>query len=108
MLLIEDIFLIMRRFQNMKLSRKRKWMAGIFIFSVAAVIFYLAFLIPHSISTAEIVEEGVRNERITTYPLPVKDYIFESLKLFLIINIPNIIFIIKKMNRTIVKGVSDK
>lgn len=92
----------------MKLSCKRKWMAGIFIFSVAAVIFYLAFLIPHSISTTEIIEEGVRNERITTFPLSVKDYIFESLKMFLIINIPNIIIIIKKVNRIIVKGVFDK
>ena len=92
----------------MKLSRKRKWMAGIFIFSIAAVIFYLTFLIPHSISTTEIIEDGVRNERITTLPLSVKDYIFESLKLFLIINIPNIIIIIKKVNRIIVKEVFDK
>jgi len=77
-------------------------MIGVFVLSVAVVLFYLLFLIPHSVTTTEIVEEGLRHEQVTTYPMSAKEYFFESLKLFSLINIPNFYLIIKKINRIMV------
>lgn len=74
---------------------------GTFILSIAAVAVYLIFVIPHSVTTTEIAQEGIRHEMITIYPLSAKAYFAESLKIFCIINIPNMIFLIRKMNRRI-------
>lgn len=82
-------------------SLKRKFMIGTFILSIAAVAVYLIFVIPHSVTTTEIAQKGIRSEMITMYPLSVKAYFFESLKIFCIINIPNMIFLIRKVNRRI-------
>lgn len=85
-----------------KLNRKRKFMIGIFVLSLICVCLYLGLLIPHSITTERIVQDNLRIEEVINYPLPFKTYFFESLKIFGIINIPNIFIIIKKLNRTII------
>lgn len=81
----------------------RKFMIGTFILSIAAVTVYLVFLTPHSVMTTEIVQGDIRNETITIYPLSLKDCFFESLKIFCIINIPNMMIVIRKVNRMITK-----
>lgn len=92
--------------QHIKLSRKRKLMIGIFLLSIATVAVYLVFLIPHSVTSTRIVQEGIRDETITTYPLSTMRYCCESLKILCIINIINVIIIIIKINRMIL-GIDD-
>ncbi len=87
-----------------RLSRKRKYMIGIFVLSVVCVCLYLGLLIPHSITSEMIVQENLRIEEVVNYPLSFKTYFVESLKILCIINIPNIIIVIKKLNRSAVNS----
>lgn len=89
--------------KHAKSSLKLKFMVGTFVISIVMVVFYMAFLIPHSITTIEIVEEGIRDERITTYPLSNKTYLLESLKIFCGINVPNAIIILRNVTAKIKK-----
>lgn len=91
---------IMQKFS--KLSRKRKCMLGIFVLSVICVCLYLGLLIPHSITSEMTVQENLRMEEVVNYPLSFKTYFVESLKILCIINIPNIIIVMKKLNRSVV------
>ena len=63
-----------------KISEK-KIMLFILIASIAAVAIYLIFLIPHS-TTTEFFQSDIRDEAVTTYPLPRSEYLLESVKLF--------------------------
>lgn len=90
--------------KSIKLNRKRKFMLGIFVLSVVCVCLYLGFLIPHSISTEMIVQENLRTEKVVNYPLSFKTYFFESLKILCIVNIPNIVITIKKLNRIMINS----
>lgn len=85
-------------------NRKRKIMIGIFVLSVVCVCLYVGLLIPHSITIEMIVQENLRTEKVVNHPLSFKTYLFESLKIICIINIPNIIIIIRKINRTIMNS----
>ncbi len=75
--------------------------------SIAAVAIYLIFLIPHSMTT-ELFQSDIREEVITTYPLPRKEYLLESAKLFLIVNIPNVLILIKHFSRFLAEKLSWK
>ena len=77
----------------------------ILIASIAAVAIYLIFLIPHS-TTTEFFQSDIRDEAITTYPLSREEYIIESEKLFLIINIPNVLILIKHFSRFLAEKLS--
>lgn len=87
-----------------KISEK-KIMLFILIASIAAVAIYLIFLIPHS-TTTEFFQSDIRDEAITTYPLSREEYIIESAKLFLIINIPNVLILIKHFSRFLAEKLS--
>ena len=87
-----------------KISEK-KIMLSILIASIAAVAIYLIFLIPHS-TTTEFFQSDIRDEAITTYPLSREEYIIESAKLFLIINIPNVLILIKHFSRFLAEKLS--
>ena len=82
-------------------------MLFILIASIAAVAIYLIFLIPH-VATTEIFQSDIRDEAVTTYPLPRSEYLLESVKLFLIINIPNILILIKHFSRFLAEKLSWK
>ena len=82
-------------------------MLFILIASIAAVAIYLIFLIPH-VATTEIFQSDIRDEAVTTYPLPRSKYLLESVKLFLIINIPNILILIKHFSRFLAEKLSWK
>ncbi len=89
-----------------KISEK-KIMLLILIASIAAVAIYLIFLIPHS-TTTEFFQSDLRDEVITTYPLSRREYIIESAKLFLIINIPNVLILIKHFSQFLAEKLSWK
>ena len=89
-----------------KISEK-KIMLLILIASIAAVAIYLIFLIPHS-TTTEFFQSELRDEVITTYPLSRREYIIESAKLFLIINIPNVLILIKHFSQFLAEKLSWK
>lgn len=88
--------------QHIELLCKRKFIIGTFVLSIIAVAVYLILVIPHSVKITEVIQKGIRNETIITYPLSVKTYFFESLKIFCIINIPNMMIVIRKVNRKII------
>lgn len=75
---------------------------SIFVLSVICVCLYLGLLIPHSITSEMTVQENLRMEEVVNYPLSFKTYFVESLKILCIINIPNIIIVMKKLNRSVV------
>ena len=87
-----------------KISEK-KIMLLILIASIAAVAIYLTFLIPHS-TTTDFFQSDIRDEAVTTYPLSREEYIIESAKLFLIINIPNVLILIKHFSRFLAEKLS--
>ena len=87
-----------------KISEK-KIMLLILIASIAAVAIYLIFLIPHS-TTTDFFQSDLRDEVITTYPLSRREYIIESAKLFLIINIPNVLILIKHFSQFLAEKLS--
>lgn len=89
-----------------KISEK-KIMLLILIASIAAVAIYLIFLIPHS-TTTDFFQSDLRDEVITTYPLSRREYIIESAKLFLIINIPNVLILIKHFSQFLAEKLSWK
>jgi len=87
-----------------KISEK-KIILLILIASIAAVAIYLTFLIPHS-TTTDFFQSDIRDEAVTTYPLPHKEYLLESAKLFLIVNIPNVLILIKHFSRFLAEKLS--
>lgn len=62
-------------------------------------------LIPHS-TTTDFFQSDIRDEAVTTYPLPHKEYLLESAKLFLIVNIPNVLILIKHFIRFLAEKLS--
>lgn len=76
-------------------------MLGIFVLSVVCVGLYIAFLIPHSITTEMIVQGNLKTEKVINYPLSFRTYFLESLKILCIINIPNMIILFGKFKKSL-------
>lgn len=75
------------------MEKKKKIMLGMFCLSIICVILYL-LLIPHT-ETVQHLVNNVEDVTITTHPLTLKSMLIEALKIFCIINIPNVFMLIK-------------
>lgn len=68
-------------------KRIKKWILFFFILSLVAVIAYL-IAIPHTVST-EYIHTRLEHATITTIPFTQREMLFEAVKVFLLVNIPN-------------------
>jgi flagellar basal body-associated protein FliL len=66
---------------------KKKMIIFIFILSIIAAIVYI-LAIPHS-TTVETIHTATEHSTITTYPLSHYEMVISTIKVFLLVNIPN-------------------
>ena len=75
------------------MNTKKKIVLGLLFVSIICTALYIC-LIPHTVYVDHI-KNNIFNDTITTHPLSWANMLIQAVKLFLIINIPNIIIVLR-------------